>query len=68
MTQLLQTTVPEPELKKLRALARDGQNPMVPWHPSKAEVDAAAFKRRGEILAEIEKRLGTLIDGEEEKG
>lgn len=64
MSQILNITVPESKLAKLRALAAEGKAPSVTWSPSKAEMDDRAFKRRGEILEEIERELGAVIEGE----
>jgi hypothetical protein len=64
MSQILNITVPETKLAKLRALASEGKTPLVPWSGSKAEMDDRAFKRRGEILEEIERELGAVIEGE----
>jgi hypothetical protein len=64
MSQILNITVPESKLAKLRALAAEGKAPSVPWSPSKAEMDDRAFKRRGEILEELERELGAVIEGE----
>lgn len=66
MTRLLQIPIAEPELEKIRALARSGQKPSVEWSPSKADMDAQAFKRRGEILEEIERRIAKLLEPESE--
>lgn len=61
MTTLLQRTVTEPQLQKLLDLARSGEKPSVEWSPSKADMDAQAFVRRGEILADIAAQVAAII-------
>lgn len=65
---LLEMTVDERELKELLKLSRAGEEPTVKWSPSKADMDAEAFRRRGEVLSQISARLVKLLGSDDPNG
>lgn len=62
MSQLLNLNVPESKVQRILTLAQQGQRPSVDWSPSKNDMDAQAFKKRGDVLEEIAKIAGDLLN------
>jgi hypothetical protein len=68
MTTLGKIDVQEVDLEKLRDLAKSGERPLVPYTANRSEMEADAFRKRGEILKEIDARLSKLLDSDSGNG